>query len=1088
MALGSSPEEIFRFSVVRNPQPVASDKLRHSVVRIVPDDPGRDYRYLNALLEVRRQNPTRRAIITNAQRLMANPEFKDQLDNLKTPLRRYVERLNALRRPSLSEARDLVSEVFGQSPGSLTTDAGFESDKVVISDSLVLASVVTPVIPGLRTQLMQARRAIAFIDRLAELRGDEADAAGAEKLLDATLLLPPTLFPIPDNNKERRDKNNEAHARQKTAFDEQTARAQRLLDELSKNTAAADELSASLSKHLFETMHRPTESDPQPEALSVLPPARVKALSAASKKVVLNKLAIPEKAVDVPFVVDQLEKANLKLGYDLTSKFGDLLVNAGPFYLPGCGECKPVVLPPPKAENEFDPDTRGEVELVGIQDLLIVRQKLLDYRAGEIAHVENVLQGEQKGKTHRKLDRTEVTTVEEIEKETEIEEELQTTDKYELQTETSRVIQEDKSMEAGVTVTASYGSVNIEAHGNYASNTSTAESRNSAATFARDVVSRSLQRIRERVLTRLTRTQLTEIEITNRHQFDNTRGDDHVTGVYRWLDKLYEAQIVNYGKRTMLEFMIPEPAAFYKYAAEKRPKAGPAIPKPEQPGFCRNGVFHPLTPGDLQPENYLCFVGKYNVKNVTAPSPRFRQLADVLKYKFDSVQGDPVAFAEINDSFKIPDGYVPKGLRYTIVGGNSHSATTKHNDHDDIILVVVAIGDRKVLRYYKNEIGEASGSDSWPDLTQVIEWGNPLSSVEQAFGSYFVGDLKGEFPLQASNVGTGDPDVVKVSITGHTTLPMSVTVHYTVLCERSPTKFQQWQIDTFNAIADAYENLKAEYDDEQQRQQTFVEPEIQGRNPLLSRELEKRELKKFSISLLTGQQYESFNAMEEDYQTGIPQIDLADAAEEGRFVRFFEQALEWRNMTYLFYPYFWSNKNKWAEILMGQDADPLFQQFLQAGFARVWVPVRPGFEPVILNYIECGGEPWTEKDAPIIGDPDETLAPSVALIDEIKEQLGADFEFRPGTISVHKNSPMVEGNGTDFREDDQDREILIALNYYRIAEVDVAAQKIRLREPYAGENKSDIGVAIGPKFVGEPWVVQVPTTLVLLTNADLITQ
>jgi hypothetical protein len=173
---------------------------------------------------------------------------------------------------------------------------------------------------------------------------------------------------------------------------------------------------------------------------------------------------------------------------------------------------------------------------------------------------------------------------------------------------------------------------------------------------------------------------------------------------------------------------------------------------------------------------------------------------------------------------------------------------------------------------------------------------------------------------------------------------------------------------------------------------------------------------------------------------------------------------------------------------MAEDTDPLFQQFLQAGFARVWVPVRPGFEAVILNYIDCGGEPWTEKDAPIVGEPDETSAPSVALIDEIKEQLGADFEFRPGTIAVQKDSPIVEGTGTDFRADDQDREILIALNYYRIAEVDEAAQRILLREPYAGNDQSGIGFAIGVKFVGEPWVVQLPTTLVLLTNADLIVQ
>ena len=142
------------------------------------------------------------------------------------------------------------------------------------------------------------------------------------------------------------------------------------------------------------------------------------------------------------------------------------------------------------------------------------------------------------------------------------------------------------------------------------------------------------------------------------------------------MDKFYEAQIVNYGKRTMLEFMIPEPAAFYRHASGKKPATGPTAPTPDAPGFCRNGVFHPLTPADLQPENYMCFVGKYNVSDVAPPMPRYVRLSDVVKFKTESTAGDPIAFAESNDSFKVPEGYTPRAITYTISGGNSHSATS----------------------------------------------------------------------------------------------------------------------------------------------------------------------------------------------------------------------------------------------------------------------------------------------------------------------------------------------------------------------------------------------------------------------------
>ena len=362
-----------------------------------------------------------------------------------------------------------------------------------------------------------------------------------------------------------------------------------------------------------------------------------------------------------------------------------------------------------------------------------------------------------------------------------------------------------------------------------------------------------------------------------------------------------------------------------------------------------------------------------------------------------------------------------------------------------------------------------------------------MSAVETAFGGYAEGALTGSFALEPSTAALGDHDVVKVSLTGHTTISMSVSIHYTVLCERSQAKLEQWQLDTFHAIQQAYLGLKAEYDASQESREAVGLTTIEGRNPLLNRDVEKRELKKFAISLLTGQQFESFNAMEVEYESGIPQINLTDAAAEGRFVRFFEQALEWKHMTYLFYPYFWADKANWTTAVNQRDVDPVFEQFLQAGYARCWVPVRPGFDQVIASYIDVGGEPWTEKDAPLVEEPDLAAPPTLSLLDELKEQLGADFEFRPGTVTVHHGSTLVAGTGTDLREDDVDREVLILLRYHRIAAVDVAAQTMRLREPFDGEDAEDVGFAVGVAFVGEPWLVQVPTTLLhLKTEADAI--
>ena len=74
---------------------------------------------------------------------------------------------------------------------------------------------------------------------------------------------------------------------------------------------------------------------------------------------------------------------------------------------------------------------------------------------------------------------------------------------------------------------------------------------------------------------------------------------------------------------------------------------------------------------------------------------------------------------------------------------------------------------------------------------------------------------------------------------------------------------------------------------------------------------------------------------------GYPEFDVAEATAEGQVVRFFEQAFEWNNLTYLFYPYFWGRKSRWLDVFPLDDPDPQFRDFLRAGSARVPARGRP---------------------------------------------------------------------------------------------------------------------------------------------------
>lgn len=97
----------------------------------------------------------------------------------------------------------------------------------------------------------------------------------------------------------------------------------------------------------------------------------------------------------------------------------------------------------------------AHLKAVGVADLLLVKQQIKRYEAGEIAHIENLLAGESKTRTHRQLDRTEEVFTTVNERQHEKENELQTTERFELNRETTKTQEDDQKFGFGLTFPAS---------------------------------------------------------------------------------------------------------------------------------------------------------------------------------------------------------------------------------------------------------------------------------------------------------------------------------------------------------------------------------------------------------------------------------------------------------------------------------------------------------------------------------------------------------------------------------------------------------------------------------------------------------
>lgn len=571
------------------------------------------------------------------------------------------------------------------------------------------------------------------------------------------------------------------------------------------------------------------------------------------------------------------------------------------------------------------PSSFGGVQPVGVGELKLVRQKIKKYQYGEIAHIENVMSGETRSREHRRAQQTEEFSLTEVETEVEEQRELETTDRFELQRETQTTLKTDKSFEAGLKVSGGYGPfIKFEASAKYATKSQKEQSTKFSSELSKEVVSKSLSRLQEKTRTQRSLRLVEEFEERNAHSFENPPDQDHISGVYHWVDKVYEAQIFNYGLRSMFDFVVPEPGTFLIEALRDDPAAEAGLEKPAP--FTRK-------PEEIQEWNYGRYVAEYGASGVEPPPEPTVTVSKQFHAGPDDGNSPTRGSFAASESLVIDDGYE------AVYG----YATAMFTTWESSAAVDVGIGQRA---------GRVANGPNW-------------------------------FFYAALDYETG---TIPVGVKSFRTATYACLIE--VKCRRTAKAMDEWRLKTHQAIREAYERRLSEYEEKLAALAIGEGIAIQGRNPGANEKLITEELKRLSISLLTQQHFELFDAIETG-PDGLPRIDFSEAALEGPYIRFFEQAFEWENIAYVFYPYFWGRKETWIDRLNYQEVDTNFLDFITAGAARVVVPTRPGMEPAVAHFLTTG-EVWNGDGPPEITDPDY-----VPIVVELQEKLGAPGDEVP---------------------------------------------------------------------------------------------
>lgn len=1042
--------EVFRFMTIRPAQ--ESSRRDNNLIDLTGIETG----LLRTLGDARARD-ARDEMEKLARAFIAGGDHIDSRGKLDGKFLAYHDALAGLPDEKfLKAARDLHVQMLGEPAAYLDRDE-FRGLLRSLVDSLAAAALVPDVSAANRSLLVGIARAVGLTMRLAR-GGEDASYARADHLAQG-ILLPETIFPLPPRKQDLSGHQAEEEERRKREeADRKTLDG--LSDELGRNRRAIDEILATYEKLSFKpakalSIFTPSAEDPTGPGGFVLSDREAEALSPETKKIardigfegpidVARTTSLIEKRSSA--IVDTLHK-NRNASRYMTSIGGRLVPSEavlggaiGLFEAGGNSAARPGPCPPtPPAAGSDDVTiplwtTHGEARALGFAELMIVEQELLRYELGEIAHIENVLIGELRQRDFRTSNTTEELVETETETTDEKSKDLVSTERFELQSETERVISESSGIQTGVTVNASYGpSVDVSANFGYTSSTAKESSTRASSNFARETTIKAASKVQKRTLERRLRRTIGVVEESNRHSFRNRESDaENISGVYRFVDKIYQAQIVNYGKRFMLEFVVPEPAAFLRYALMRQPAEGISQVKPDEPGYCINGVFVPLQPQDITRDNYLFWASKYLAEDVTPPPSSTQIISGVATNDAPGSKSqftEDIYNAQELKELKIPDGYKPTRAIVSAEGWN----VAKQGSHPAHLVLqiqkdIVEIANQGVVQILLES-----------DVTDKV----PIAIVTKNYERY--------------------------------------AIIANVFCVITSAKFEEWQLATYASIMTAYNELKNRYDTalEALRMKASFQ-QISGTNPLANREREKVELKKGCLALLTGQNFEQFDSVRRNVAPhGFPEIAFADANAEGRYIQFFENAFEWVNMTYIFYPYFWGRKSDWVTISQIADTDPLYERFLQAGAARVQVPVRPGFEIAVANYL--GIKTLWMGDGTLVTAEDEHVPEHlhVSILDELKEQLGNQDVEGKGRLALEKDSVAVTGTDTGFTADDERRRIVIHGDTYVIDAV-ASPTEVRLSSPYAGASETGVRYSLGARLVGEAWEVKLPTNLVII--------
>jgi hypothetical protein len=266
----------------------------------------------------------------------------------------------------------------------------------------------------------------------------------------------------------------------------------------------------------------------------------------------------------------------------------------------------------------------------------------------------------------------------------------------------------------------------------------------------------------------------------------------------------------------------------------------------------------------------------------------------------------------------------------------------------------------------------------WPGLTQEFRVLNASDSGPIVNNSHVSSNLP-------EHTGATGHQVVRYTFRGVSQASIEILLQFS----RQTATYEAWQRSVWGQLRAAAEARHLEERGRLQEERDRLSRLLNGKDTLSLRRLEREELVRLVMQWLLGPDLPVVSspgdgvfpaapvqptmskllANERAFRTakadpvgpsysptfsGITDDAWFQALEFGEFVKFVHQAIEWENLLYFLYPYFWGSETLGRDKMLFTHSDPEHERFLRAGYARIVLAVRPGFEEEFTRVIEQG--------------------------------------------------------------------------------------------------------------------------------------